>query len=148
MNKNVIYFFVIVMSFFMFNGKSLAVTNNNVPVNNKVQININNMNYLFTPAEESCDTLFGSTTNEKEPAYWMQKAFDVMKLLGIAALIVFSSLDFFKAMTQDDKDAIKKASTKSFKRLIYCIIIYFLPIIIEFLMRALDVYDSATCGIK
>lgn len=105
-----------------------------------------NNTLVVNSESQNCDTIFGDKNNPDAPAYWIQYILDIMKYIAIGALLLMSSIDFFKAMTQDDKDAIKKASNTTVKRLIYCVLLFFLPTIVNFVMELLGAYG--TCGIK
>lgn len=136
MNKKInnILFFCITMLFsfsFMINANA-SVLNNNF-INNVATI------------EESC-AAFGDPGVSGTPAYWMQQALEIMKYIGIIALLVLTTLDFIKALAQNDKDALKKASNTAIKRFIYCILLFFTPMIVEFLMSLFGAYG--TCGVK
>ena len=52
-----------------------------------------------------------------------------------------ASVDFF----YNPEDALKKAGTTAIKRFIYCVILFFVPIIVNFIMNLFGVYGS--CGI-
>lgn len=93
-----------------------------------------------------CQSYFGDPTCDGCPAYWIQQGFNLIKYIAIAALLVLVTMDFFKALVQNDKDALKKAGTSAMKRFIYCVIIFFLPILIEFIMNLFGAYG--TCGIR
>lgn len=136
MNKKInnILFFCIAMLFsFSFMIKANASVLNNNFINNVATI------------EESC-AAFGVPGFSGTPAYWMQQALEIMKYIGIIALLVLTTLDFIKALAQNDKDALKKASNTAIKRFIYCILLFFTPMIVEFLMSLFGAYG--TCGVK
>lgn len=136
MNKKInnILFFCIAMLFsFSFMIKANASVLNNNFINNVATI------------EESC-AAFGDPGVSGTPAYWMQQALEIMKYIGIIALLVLTTLDFIKALAQNDKDALKKASNTAIKRFIYCILLFFTPMIVEFLMSLFGTYG--TCGVK
>lgn len=92
-----------------------------------------------------CDSLFGDKDDQEAPAYWMQFILNIMKYAAIVALLAFVTLDFFKAIVADDKDALKKALNKAIKRFIYCIMLFFLPNIVALLMELIGAYG--TCGL-
>ncbi len=93
----------------------------------------------------TCTSIFGDKTNFKYPAYWIQWCLNVIKYLAIGALLLLVTMDFFKALVQNDKDALKKAGVTAAKRFVYCILIFFLPIIVDFIMSLFGAYG--TCGI-
>ena len=92
-----------------------------------------------------CNTLLGDPDDKESPAYWLQLGLNVMKYIGIIALLGLSTMDFLKATVSGDKDAIKKATTTTAKRFIFVVILFFLPILIEVIMKLFGAYG--TCGI-
>lgn len=106
----------------------------------------------ITPTEENCVSLLGSTTCESgkncDPAFYIQIVFNVMKYAAIILLIVLSSMDFLGAVTSSDDGAMKKAMNKCIKRLIICVIIFFVPTLLEYIFTWVKVYTPSTCGIK
>ena len=99
--------------------------------------------------DEKCESIFGTIVDgeftEDSLGYWINWILNIMKYVGVVALVALSTFDFFKAFVQNDKDALKNAGTKSFKRLIYAILIFFIPIIINILMKLFGA--NGTCGI-
>ena len=100
---------------------------------------------LFADDIGDCNTYFGDPTDSQYPAYWMQWILNVIKYVAIAALLVLSTVDFIKALISNDKDALKKAGMTTAKRFIFVVILFFLPIIVDFIMRLFGAYG--TCGI-
>ena len=62
------------------------------------------------------------------------------------ALIVTTIIDLFKTVSKQDKDDFKKLGSRSIKRIIYAVLIFFLPIIINFVFHLVGLYG--TCGIS
>lgn len=100
---------------------------------------------LFEDDIGDCNTYFGDPSKSQYPAYWMQWVLNVIKYVAIAALLVLSTVDFIKALVSNDKDALKKAGMTAAKRFIFVVILFFLPIIVDFIMRLFGAYG--TCGI-
>lgn len=67
------------------------------------------------------------------------------EIYGNYCLLVLVISDFFKAIVENDKDALKKAGNKALKRFIYCVLLFFLPTIISLIMTMFGAYG--TCGI-
>lgn len=95
--------------------------------------------------DTDCESIFGDPTDSQYPAYWMQWILNIMKYVAIAALLILSTFDFIKALVSNDKDALKKAGMTTAKRFIFVVILFFLPIIVDFIMRLFGAYG--TCGI-
>lgn len=109
---------------------------------NASSLNSANTAFGITLAETNseCRTYFGDTDDVTSPAHWMQFVLDVMKYIAIVALLGLVTMDFFKALVANDKDAIKKASETAIKRFIYCVILFFLPMIVEIIMELFGAY--------
>lgn len=91
-----------------------------------------------------CYGLLGSPDSPNNPAYWLQKGLEIMRYAAIIALIGFSTSDFIVAISQQDQDALKKAINKTLKRFIYAIILFFVPVITEFIMNLFGVYGTCS----
>ena len=86
-----------------------------------------------------CNDIFGCDDDPNQPMYWLTLGIDIIKYAAIIALLGLSSLDFIKAIVSNDKDALKKASKTASKRFIYCVIIFFLPLLLEFLLDLFEI---------
>ncbi len=95
----------------------------------------------------TCNAILGSVTDKNAPAYYLDFAFNILKYFAIIILFVFTLIDFIKATISSDDQALKKALQQSIKRVIICLIIFFLPILIEFILELLGIIDDPTCGI-
>lgn len=98
--------------------------------------------------DSNCNSLLGYPDDKDTPAYYLQIVFDVMKYIAIILLIVLSTMDFFGAVTSSDDNAMKKAASKCVKRLILCVIIFFIPMLLEYILTHLGVYSTDICGIN
>lgn len=99
-----------------------------------------------TPIVGDCTYLLGEFSNEEAPAYWIAWALDIMKYIAVIALLVFVTLDFLKAIASNDKDALKKAGTNAIRRFIYCVIIFFIPNIVEIIMELFGIAGYCLVG--
>ena len=95
-----------------------------------------------------CNSYLGYINNKNDPAYYLNFAFQLIKYIAIVLLFVLSVIDFAKATASNKDDAIKKAIQTAIKRIIIAIIIFFLPILINFLLDLLGIVSTnPTCGI-
>ena len=143
-NKGLILCCMVVLSFFCFqNVANASALENNVFAGERGEGFTNNEEQ----SEESisCDAIFGDPDDSQYPAYWMQWILNIIKYVAIAALLILSTVDFIKALVSNDKDAIKKATMTTAKRFIFVVILFFLPIVVDFIMRLFGAYG--TCGI-
>lgn len=71
--------------------------------------------------------------------------FDMIKWIALAVGIVLGMLDFFKAITGGKDDAIKKAAQKFAKRLIAIVILFILPLLLDWILEISGVDHGGTC---
>lgn len=103
----------------------------------------------YNGGNEGCAVL---TEPVKEKINWV---LDFIKYGGAILAILLGALDFLKATLSDEDNASKKAFEKFIKRLIAAILIFLLPLLIEFLFTAVNPVikiegfnkDAPTCGI-
>lgn len=124
----------------------LFLVNINVRASVLEKINVKNdlVRVVVSAENENCPA-FGDPNVETDPAYWIQWILNLMKYMAIIALLVLVISDFFKAIVENDKDALKKAGSRALKRFIYCVLLFFLPTILSLIMTMFGAYG--TCGI-
>lgn len=153
--KQISYAIVAFLFFFAFAFKTNAVSLNKEITSSSILARydegdgtniVGNKNNGTTQNENVECSLLGETTNPQHPAYWLQMILNFMKYVAIVALLALVTMDFFKAIVGNDKDALKKASTTAVKRFIYCVLIFFLPIIVDFIMTMFGIYGGCTLG--
>lgn len=109
----------------------------------------NSLSKNFSVAKtDVCESLLGDPDdcNEECPAYWIQWGLNLMKYIAIVALLLLVTVDFLKAVVSSDKDALKKAGSTSIKRFIYCVLIFFVPIIVKLILDLMGIYGSCSVG--
>ena len=121
-NKIILILCTIILTLFSFKLKTNASVLNN--------------NTFYTSNEIHYFADYNSILGNDEPGqplYYINIVLDIIKYAAIICLLGFSIADFIKAIISNDKDALKKAGTTTFKRFIYCVMIFFLPLVINFL---------------
>ena len=102
--------------------------------------------YNSAAEKEECEGLFGDPTDEESFAYMMQFAFNVIKYVGPILCIIFSCLDFLKAVVSDKKDELGRVIKRCLKRVVLALVLFFIPILINFIFPLIGWYG--TCGIQ
>ena len=74
----------------------------------------------------------------------LQNLFNFIKIIVPLLVIGLSIYDFIKAITGKDAKDLKKASQKLLKRFIYAIILFFLPVLLNFLLDLIGA-NSGVC---
>ena len=67
--------------------------------------------------------------------------------LAPVLVIILGILDFVKALAAQDDDAMKKAQGKFVKRLIAAVVLFLLPLIIDYVLSVFNLVDD-TCSIN
>ena len=101
---------------------------------------------VFADNDQTCTGILGSPDDPNATAYYLQLALNIMRYAAVVALVVMSSLDYIKALIAQNNDAIKKANITFLKRLAYCVLIFFVPLVVKFIMEIVGVYG--TCGVQ
>lgn len=121
---------------------------NNNNNNNNNQNNNNDEPGADNPGgtvDERCKGIFGSITDEKSLAYMLHKILNFMQFLGPILVIALSVMDLTKAVTSNDKDALSKFLKTTSKRIIYALILFIFPPLLDKILQLINVYG--TCGL-
>ncbi len=107
---------------------------------------------LFEPGHlgnTTCESLFSDSNGKPNSFYTIvQHGVNIIKFGAIILVVVLSIMEFFKAITSKDDVALKKAMTNTGLRLILGIAIFFLPTILNLLLKLFNIGgDSPLCGI-
>jgi len=94
----------------------------------------------------TCDTLFKNGNDYNDTWKLLNTSLRFIQYLEIILAVVLSMLDFIKVVPTQDKDVLKKATTKAVTRLIIAIVIFFVPIIIDVILGLVG-FSSPTCGL-
>jgi len=106
---------------------------------NVADVNAASVVYLLDEASECSDII------DAEVWSFLQQVFDIIKYAGPLLCLVLSTADFVKAAASQDKDALVKATKTTGKRVVYALILFFVPTLINFLFPLLG--WVGTCGI-
>ena len=74
----------------------------------------------------------------------LQNLFNLLKIIVPLLVIGLSVYDFIKAITQKDEKDVKKAFQSLIKRMIYAIILFFLPVLLNLLLELFET-NSDVC---
>lgn len=106
---------------------------------NVCDVNAASINHVLEGAVECEDII------DAEVWDFLQQVFNVIKYAGPILCLVLSVADFIKATASQDKDALVKAAKTTGKRVVYALILFFIPTLINFLFPLLG--WVGTCGI-
>ena len=92
-----------------------------------------------TDVEVNCDEIFGSKNDEESIAYLVNEILKYPRYIVPVLLILFGTLDFFKAVIAGKEDEMKKAQKTFIKRVIVGVAVFLIPVIINALMWLADI---------
>ncbi len=81
---------------------------------------------------------------------YIKEVYGFIKIAMPIALIIFGVIDFSTPILSDDKEALKKAGVKFVKRCIIVLAIFFVPTILNYILRAYSEAtgkDASLCGL-
>ena len=105
---------------------------------------IANMNISYAErsyAEKKCEgVLSGEFTD------FLQNVFGLMKIAGPILVIITTTMDLIKAVASGGKDDLPKLGTKTVKRLIYAVLLFVIPSLLDWAFKLFGIYG--VCGIS
>ena len=101
---------------------------------------------ITPPTINGCKSLLGDPTKAGDPSYYIVFAFKVVRYVAIILLIVLSVVDLVGAVASSDSEILNKTVAKIFKRFIFCIIIFLLPMLIQFVLHFIN-ENYTVCGV-
>ena len=92
-----------------------------------------------------CSSLLEDPNTPGTPAYYLSFAFSIMRYAAIILLIVMTIMDFTGSVAAQDNDVMKKAMGKLSKRAIMLVIIFFLPTVIDLMLKFIHKAQISGC---
>ncbi len=112
-----------------------------------VNANITHIETIPFPGADNCYSLFNNPDTPGTPAYYLVFAFKVVRYVAIILLIALSVVDFVSATASSDQEIITKATKKTIRRFVLCIVIFALPTLLNFGLNFLYDRKMEICGI-
>lgn len=94
---------------------------------------------------DDCVGVFGEPEEPGTVANFLNQILTIMQYAGPILCLVLSVSDFIKAAASQDKDALSKATSTTGKRIALAMVLFFIPLLVDFLFPLLGWYG--TCGI-
>lgn len=95
--------------------------------------------------DTGCNEVLGSPTDPESTYVLLQQVFTVMKFAAPLLVLIFSIIEFMKAVASQDKDILQKAIKHTVIRGICGVIVFMVPLVFDFVFELLGWYG--TCGI-
>ncbi|MBQ6686937.1 MAG: hypothetical protein IJN03_00245 [Bacilli bacterium] len=94
----------------------------------------------------TCETLFMNGSEYNDTWKLLSTTLKFMQYMAVTLALVLSIVDFIKVVPTNDKDAIKKSAFKAVTRVGIAIVIFFVPIILDFILELVG-FSNPTCGL-
>ena len=88
------------------------------------------------------DEVYGCEVVPEEIRKWIGISLNFIKYIALILVIVLGTIDFIKAAGSGEPDAMKKAGQTFMKRVVAVIILFLLPMIIDLILRLINLYGS------
>ncbi len=86
----------------------------------------------------TCDQIIGTGTF----AYYLNQTFRFIQYLGPIIVIVLSTIEYIKVAALSDADQLKKTNKRTITRLIFALLLFFIPMIIKIILNIFGFYGD------
>lgn len=123
----------------------------------KVHANIVNNDYRKqlvgetnqTKEQGGCQaTLLGDSNDETSLAWIVDRFLSYIRILGPVAMLLFSSIDYVKAVVTGAEDSFKKANKNILTRAGLIILLFLVPTIVNELIKLFNLAGPSICGLQ
>lgn len=90
------------------------------------------------------EAIFGSKSDPNSISYLVNEILQYPRYIVPALVIVFTSIDLFKAVIAGKEDEMKKAQSTAIKRVIVAVIVFLVPMIVNIIMYLADIAWQGT----
>lgn len=101
-------------------------------------------NYDWGDPDGDCNFIFGDFSKPGTFGNMLRQILKFIQFLGPVLVVVLSIMDLVKVVTSGDKDALSKFLNKTVKRLIYAVLLFVFPTILDYILRWTNVYGTCT----
>ncbi|MBQ6324037.1 MAG: hypothetical protein IJI22_04295 [Bacilli bacterium] len=94
------------------------------------------------------NSILGNPDDPDSVAWLLQKILNYIKIIGPILIVVLSSVDFSKVIINGDEKAMNGALKNLGLRLIFAILLFFIPVIVNFILGIFGLTSDPTCGLQ
>ena len=91
-----------------------------------------------------CDGIIGDPSIPGHFAYYLNKTIKFIQYLGPVLVIVFTTIEYIKALIAGDADALKKANKRTVTRLVFAVLLFLIPAIINAALSIFKIYSDCS----
>lgn len=127
--------------------KALSMDNGVLIVDRVVDIDDMTDDYNQEQRCTGSDSILGDPQDPNSVAWLLDKILSYATLAGVILVVILSSLDFLKAIVSNNDDTMAKAKKKLALRLVFAVVLFFVPTITNALLDLFGLTSESTCGI-
>lgn len=102
-------------------------------------------------AYQTCDgddSILGDPDNPDSVAWLLDQILTYATIAGMLLVVVLSSVDFLTVIVKSDDESMAKAARKFGLRLIFAILLFFVPTITNAILDIFGLTSQSTCGLQ
>ena len=145
MRKKVILSMILIAGLILFSSFKVYAQEN-VVTNNISTMNISD-NINIAVSCTGSNAALGDVNDPDSVAWLLQKLLNYIKILGPFLVLVYSSIDFIKAIVTSDDDSLKKATKNLSMRLILALALFLIPVFVSVMLNIVGL-TSDLCGLE
>lgn len=88
----------------------------------------------------TCDYILGDYSDPEDLGYYLAKLLEVIKIAGPVLVIVMTIVDLVKIIALGKPDELNKLAVKSIKRIIYAVLLFIIPSLLDWVFKLFSVY--------
>lgn len=145
MRKKVILSMILIAGLILFSSFKVYAQENVVTNNISTMSISDNVNIAVSCT--GSNAALGDVNDPDSVAWLLQKLLNYIKILGPFLVLVYSSIDFIKAIVTSDDDSLKKATKNLSMRLILALALFLIPVFVSVMLNIVGL-TSDLCGLE
>lgn len=145
MRKKVILSMILIAGLILFSSFKVYAQENVVTNNISTMSISDNINIAVSCT--GSNAALGDVNDPDSVAWLLQKLLNYIKILGPFLVLVYSSIDFIKAIVTSDDESLKKATKNLSMRLILALALFLIPVFVSVMLNIIGL-TSDLCGLE
>lgn len=145
MRKKVILSMILIAGLILFSSFKVYAQENVVTNNISTMSISDNINIAVSCT--GSNAALGDVNDPDSVAWLLQKLLNYIKIIGPFLVLVYSSIDFIKAIVTSDDESLKKATKNLSMRLILALALFLIPVFVSVMLNIVGL-TSDLCGLE
>ena len=143
--KKVILSMILIAGLILFSSFKVYAQENVVTNNISTMSISDNINIAVSCT--GSNAALGDVNDPDSVAWLLQKLLNYIKILGPFLVLIYSSIDFIKAIVTSDDESLKKATKNLSMRLILALALFLIPVFVSVMLNIVGL-TSDLCGLE